>query len=270
MPVNTKTLQQLFDGQLGPIAAQEARGAAVRAGKGILQDALSGLFGRSSSSQIDKFRSEISSSGVARTNMFEVKLSPPGQVNNALAQSLVLRCESMAMPGINLATVDDNNIYGPTRSIVEGVTYADEAGLTFLMDKNYEIRKYFQAWIELAYNPSSWNLKYYDDYASGHIEIYQLDQNHQPVFGVKLWEAYPKNYGPIELSQANNELVKLTVNFNYRYWSDIGTYGAAEPSSVPSFSLPDANGVVPDLSQFPIKPAIPQSTSPVRDVSLEP
>ena len=45
---------------------------------------------------------------------------------------------------------------------------------------------------------------------------------------------------------------------------------SAEPSSVPSFSLPDANGVVPDLSQFPIKPAIPQSTSPVRDVSLEP
>jgi len=270
MASNTKTLQQLFDGQLGPIASQEARGAAVRAGRGTLQDSLSGPSGRSSSSQIDKFRSEISSSEVARTNMFEVRLAPPGQVNNALAQSLVLRCESMAMPGINLATVDDNNIYGPTRSIVEGVTYADEAGLTFIMDKTYEIRKYFQAWIELAYNPASWNLKYYDDYASGHIEVYQLDQNHQPLFGVKLWEAYPKNYGPIELSQTNNEVVKLTVNFNYRYWSDIGIYGAAEPSSVPSFGLPDVNGVLPDLSQFPIRPAIQQSITPTRDVSLEP
>ena len=32
MPVNTATLNQLFDGDLGPIAVQEAKGAALEAG----------------------------------------------------------------------------------------------------------------------------------------------------------------------------------------------------------------------------------------------
>ena len=75
MPVNTATLNQIFDGSLGPIAVQEAKGAATRAGKQILQDGISAAFG-SSSSQIDKFLTQINSKGIARNNLFEVKLKP--------------------------------------------------------------------------------------------------------------------------------------------------------------------------------------------------
>ena len=245
MPVNKATLNQIFDGNLGPIAVQEAKGAATRLGKQILQDGISAAFG-SSTSQIDKFLTQINAKGIARTNLFEVKLNPPGQVNNAdMGSALILRCESVAMPGLNLSTVEDVNLYGPTRDIVDGVTYADEISMTFLMDKTHEIRKYFQSWMELAYDPNSWNLNYYDDYASGTVDIYQLSDTHQPTYGVKLWGCYPKNFAPIQYSNATtNEMVKLTVNFTFRFWTDIGKYGNARPQDIPSFQFPNVQNVI--------------------------
>jgi len=280
MPVNTATLNQLFDGQLGPIAVQEAKGAATRLGKQILQDGISAAFG-SSSSQIDKFLTQINSKGIARTNLFEVKLNPPGQVNNAdIGAALILRCESVSMPGLNLSTTQDVNIYGPTRDIVDGVTYADEIGMTFIMDKTHEIRKYFQSWMELAYDPHSWNLNYYKDYASGTVDIYQLNDTHQPTYGVKLWECYPKNFGPIEYSSASaNDIVKITVNFNFRFWTDIGKYGGARPQDIPSYQFPNVENIISDAIKdaTEVRPfgggvgtgSASEGTTTVQDVTLE-
>ena len=231
MVVNRKTLEQVFDGSLGPIAVQEARGAAKRIGRELISDALGEVFGRSSSSQIDKFLADINQSGVARTNKFEVKLNPPASMNQLVAQSLVLRCESVGMPGLNLSTSPDSNIYGPTRDVVEGVTYADEITMSFILDRGFNIRKFFTEWMELAYDTESWNLKYYEEYASGTADIYQLDDNHSPAYGVKLWECYPKNFGPIEYSSgSSNEIARMSVNFNFRHWTDISKHGDKQPT----------------------------------------
>ena len=71
---------------------------------------------------------------------------------------LTLRAESVTWPGINLATAQDVNIYGPVRDVVEGVTYADEIAITFLETENHMVRRFFQKWVEMAYDPVSWNL----------------------------------------------------------------------------------------------------------------
>ena len=87
-----------------------------------------------STSLIDTFLSEVRTSGVARTNLFEVRINPPIPTSRTIrmSRSLTLRAESAVMPGINLATAQDVNIYGPVRDIVEGVNYADEVAITFL------------------------------------------------------------------------------------------------------------------------------------------
>ena len=75
--------------------------------------------------------------GYALPNRFEVMIPHPskrggrtiynpsfGSERNSDPLDISLRCESINLPGRNLNTLTDSNIYGPTREIVDGVTYA--------------------------------------------------------------------------------------------------------------------------------------------------
>ena len=207
-----------------------------------------------STSLIDTFLSEVRTSGVARTNLFEVRINPPIPTFRTIrmSRSLTLRAESVVMPGMNLTTAQDVNIYGPVRDVVEGVNYADEIAITFLETRDHEIRKYFTELMEFAYDPHTWNLKYYNDYAKkGEVLIFQLNNQQEVTYGIKLWEAYPKNFGPITYStQSTNEVVKLNVNFNFRYWTDITRYGTRAPMT-PSERAASRPPVQPE-SQAPV------------------
>ena len=84
--------------------------------------------------------------------------------------------------------------------------------------------------MHLAYNPRTWNLKYYYDYV-GTTDIFILDHELAPRYGIRLWEAYPKTINAIELSNTTeNEIARLTVSMEFRYWSNILKYGDQEPT----------------------------------------
>ena len=200
------------------------------------QESLQKAFGGEtrSSLNIDKFRTEVvGSSGFARTNKYEVRINPPATISNAdMIRQLVMRCENVTMPGVNLTTASDSNIYGPSRDIVEGVNYAETIDLTFILDKNLEIRKYFQSWQHLTYNPLSWNLNYYNEYI-GTIDVFMLNENLEPTYGIRLWEAYPKTISAITLTNtADNEIARMTTTIKYRYWSDLTKFGEKEPTKI--------------------------------------
>ena len=132
-----------------------------------------------------------------------------------------LRIESINLPGRNLDTTSDTNIYGPTREVVNGVSYAEDISIVFLASSDLRERKFFEEWQNRAINPATWNIGYYTDYA-GIIEIYLMDKNGKRLFGVKLHEAFPKTIGPTPLSNAqNNTLIKTEVSLVFRYWTPI-------------------------------------------------
>ena len=133
---------------------------------------------------LSSFHSE--DGGYAVPNRFEVIITRPGG-SATESRKVSMRCESINLPGRNLNSTTDSNIYGPTREIVE----------------------------------RSWNVGYYNDYIST-VDIYILDRQNQRRFGLKLHEAFPKTIGATELSQAaNNELIKLAVTFSFRYWTTL-------------------------------------------------
>ena len=183
---------------------------------GVLNDILSG------------FHSE---DGYAIPNRFEVIITPPpkmggGTVTNPShgsergsdARAISLRCESISMPGRNLNTTTDSNIYGPTREVVDGVTYAEDINMTFVASSGLGERVFFEEWQKLAFDESTWDVGYYNDYVSI-IEVYILDRQDQRTFGLKLWECFPKTITGTELNQAtNNEIIKTSISFSFRYW----------------------------------------------------
>jgi hypothetical protein len=167
---------------------------------------------------LSSFHSE--DGGYAVPNRFEVIITRPGS-SSTESRNVSMRCESINLPGRNLNSATDSNIYGPTREVVNGVTYADDINMTFQASSGLEERVFFEEWQALAFDERSWNVGYYNDYIST-VDIYILDRQNQRRFGLKLHEAFPKTIGATDLSQsANNELIKLAVTFSFRYWTTL-------------------------------------------------
>ncbi len=161
-----------------------------------------------------------SSEGYAIPNRFEVVIIPPG-AGSSDSRKVSMRCETVTIPGRNLNTLTDGNPYGPTREIVDGVTYAEDISMTFQASSGLDERVFFENWQELAFNKQTWNVGYYNDYVST-VEIYLMDRQDQRRYGIKLIEAFPKTIGPTELSHAsNNEIIKIPVSFSFRYWETL-------------------------------------------------
>ena len=175
-----------------------------------------------------------SNEGYAQPNRYEVLVLGPqnlggGGLENAARnmqkqsdiRNISLRCESVNLPGRTLTSASDTNIYGPAREIVEGVTYAEDITCVFQSSAGLDERVFFENWQKQAFNEQTWNVGYYKDY-TGALEIYLLDKNDQRRYGLKVWEAYPKTIGPIALGYAtNNEIVKTSVSFSWRYWTSL-------------------------------------------------
>ena len=161
-----------------------------------------------------------SEDGYAVPNRFEVLITRP-RGSASENRQVSMRCESVNLPGRNLNSATDSNIYGPTREIVNGVTYAEDITMTFQAGSGLEERVFFEEWQALAFDERSWNVSYYNDYIST-VDVYVLDRQDNRRFGLKLHEAFPKTIAGTDLSQsANNELVKISVTFSFRYWTTL-------------------------------------------------
>ena len=202
---------------------------------------------------IVELRNSINKGGIVRTNQFVVRLNfPPGPPNRPFRQvmdqqDLLVRAQTVFMPGTNFSTVEDNNIYGPNRNIVSGITFANTVGITFLLDEQFKLKQTFDAWQRAAYDENTWNLNYYDEY-KGAIEIYSMMNSSKdagtdvPGYGLKCWEAYPVTIGQVDFdATATTSFATINIEFGFRYTTDISRYGSDAP-----FNQPQAE---PDISQ---------------------
>ena len=65
-----------------------------------------------------------------------------------------------------------------------------------------------------AFDATTWNIGYYNDYVSV-IDLYLLNRQNKRRFGLRLHEAFPKTIGPTDLNQATrNEIIKISVSFS--------------------------------------------------------
>ena len=115
-------------------------------------------------SQMERLFASINNGGVQHSNRFEVRVWPPASTPGL--EEITLRCDSVTMPGRTLNSISDANIFGPTREIVDGTTYAEDVTCTFLADGKFDVRRFFETWQELAFSPSTWEVNYHKFYVS--------------------------------------------------------------------------------------------------------
>ena len=67
-------------------------------------------------------------------------------------RSIQLRAAQVTLPGRNIETVDDVNIYGPVRRVASGINYAEDLNLQFQASSGLEERKFFENWQNAMFN----------------------------------------------------------------------------------------------------------------------
>jgi hypothetical protein len=188
--------------------------------------------------EISKFRTEIDTRGILRTNRFIVEFGVPlslGGSNNSKSRMLSLRCESVQWPGVSFMTMDTppRAGYGATELIPYAPIFEDIT-LNFIVDKDAETHKFFFQWMNSIVNLQSegqTNLKgngqkkpafevgYKDRYSTDiEITMYRetgVDKTHS-VMTAKLYRAFPKALPSFDLNWASeNEVLIMPVQFAY-------------------------------------------------------
>jgi hypothetical protein len=88
--------------------------------------------------------------------------------------------------------------------------------LDFYVDSAMIVKDFFDKWMDCVINPGSRTTNYYDEYVT-YLTLTVLDPNNQQTHSTILYEAYPKTIQPIRLDNANRDVMKLAVTFNYKY-----------------------------------------------------
>ena len=161
-------------------------------------------------------------SGASVQDAGESATNVKGLKNSEAARRVSFRCDSISIPGRNLRTQVNGNIYGPPHEIVQGITFG-ELQATFYLGNDLGERYFFEEWQKTTYNPTTYNINYYKEYV-GALEIYQLNEQDERTYGCRLVEVFPKTISQIDYGHGNNNAInKITVGFMYRYWENIAT-----------------------------------------------
>jgi len=201
---------------------------------------------------IDTLKSTIGRrGGIARGNRFAVYITHPKfkrtlsvnfidtqrqRLSNIMSESniqysnsfsdprdMFLLCESVSIPGKRIATMEQVHNHHSEKMPYSVIT--DEVTMTFLLTNDYHVKFYFDSWQDMVVDTSGNHYKpsYKNDFATD-IIIQQLSasDNIVPGYTVRLEKAYPLQVSAVELSNASDGVMSVSVTFEYDTWKEIG------------------------------------------------
>ena len=153
--------------------------------------------------------------GVAKKNRFRINISIPSYSSGDIS----LLCESISFPSKTIQSFDFSSYRNPIK-IPMGFTNEDVTAV-FHLTNDYYIKDLFDKWLNSIVNTDDYFIGY-DKQFKTTVEIFQLNERDQVVYGVELLDAYPISMSAVELdNSATNAGQKLTVDFTYNYWKPV-------------------------------------------------
>lgn len=177
-------------------------------------------------SDLTKFIAQVKQNGLARNSQFVVAIDTPhclmhpdrvealGGDIRRYNEMMAMLCKSAVIPGISFDT-SRLQTFGhfevPYDKIYEPIT------LTFYMDSKMETKVFFDHWMDSIQLYSTKGFAFYKDFVTT-LTIDVFNRGSNKVYSVQLNEAYPKSIDAITLDYGNNEIMLLTITFNYKAW----------------------------------------------------
>ena len=212
---------------------------------------------------IGRFRAAINQAeGFARPSRYAIRLFPPSilssviqdqnstvnrggsqihprnrntdvnTLTNTVGRQVNIMCDTVNMPGVDLQTQEIQYGSEPNYNQVTSHGFAGNIVATFYADKYLRERQFFEHWQKLVVDTISHKANYYDNYV-GKMHIYQLgadseEDRDMPTYAVEAIDVYPEKIGTMDVGHAlSNQIQKITIEFSYKQWFNMGLESAA-------------------------------------------
>ena len=156
-------------------------------------------------------------------------------ITNTLGRQVMIHCDTVTFPGVDLQTQEIQYGSAPGFNQVTGHGFAGNIEATFYVDKYLRERQFFEQWQKLAVDTISHKANYYENYV-GKMHMYQLgadttEENggrDMPTYAVEAIDVYPEKIGTMDYGHAlGNQIQKITIEFSYRQWFNMGLESAS-------------------------------------------
>ena len=182
---------------------------------------------------LNEFISKVKSTGLAKTNRYRVTIATPALMTGFMnsGRLITLFCESTSLPGQVVATTEQR-IMGETREFPYSKMF-DNITLSFYIDNNFEVKAFFDNWLNYISNTQNKITYYYKDYIAPTVLIEVLPMDSEvSMYSITLHEAYPKGISPIRLSADSRDIAKIGVSLNYKYYTTSHVASTKSMSSI--------------------------------------
>jgi len=149
-------------------------------------------------------------------------------LNNTIGRQINIHCNTVSMPGRDLAQQEVQYGTDVKRQLVQTHTFEGNIAATFYADKYMRERQFMEYWQNLCVDPVRHEAGYYDDYV-GKMHIYQLGSDSEvnrdmPTYAIEAMDVYPATIGAVELGYSKaNEIATISIEFAYKSWRNMAT-----------------------------------------------
>ena len=177
---------------------------------------------------------------VAQTSQYRLTLSVPAAVRSKVSDlndldfdNISLSCSDANLPGSSLATVDVTNDYqGVTEKMAYRRIYDDVLGLTFYVDRNYNVIRLFERWIDYISgitDPEKYKSPFtnkrvaYPKTYKNDIFLTKFERDHhsdesavrKTILEYTFVQAFPRDITAIPVSYEASQVLKCNVSFSF-------------------------------------------------------
>ena len=168
-------------------------------------------------------------SGFQRSNRFIVDIIPPTKLSQLWGTVPRLFASYVQIPSQVINYYQDS--MAPSGAYIDIPVkrdFDDRFIIDFIVDSNWECRRFFDDWMEFMFqkNPSvlgsknSWIINWWSEIV-GTVFIYALDTNGAINRKIKLVDAWPSTILPTQMmNDTPNDYLTLSIDMNYRYYEN--------------------------------------------------
>lgn len=185
---------------------------------------------------LEQFVAQLKHDNFARSNRFEIFIHPPLALQTKWGWKLPrinIMIEDTALPGRTIETAR-LRIHGLTEQRARTIDFFGEAiNFTFYVDNEWDMKTFFQDWQTLMVDPVSRAVGFYSEYI-GEIEMRCLSMDETVSHSVSIFEAFPRSFQLVQISQGVNSIQRFVVAFAFKMWRE----NAVDRTSVPQPIIP--------------------------------
>lgn len=181
---------------------------------------------------VQDFMAVVKQKGLARTEKFRVQITAPNSVTSMsnAQQTVNLFCEEASLPGITIGT-KQARIHNLSIQRPSTVDYGGDAiSLTFLVDGSWDVKKYFDTWMDKIIDRNREVAEYLN--IIGTLEIHAVHEGsitgvpatayqENTRYAVRLREVFPKSMQVMPMAHGTIGIHRLNMQFAYKYWETI-------------------------------------------------